>query len=176
MNLSESIKPIATLTPHPTEGFALDWSPTVPGRLATGDCSRHIYVHDPRPGGEWATDLRPFAGHTASVEDIQWSPTEPDVFASCGVDRTVRVWDARQRGGPALTCEGAHADDVNVISWSRAVAFLIASGCDDGSFKIWDLRKFGGGGFVRRSFVLFHFSFFFFFFFFPFHYFFLTKR
>ena len=54
-------------------------------------------------------------GHEASVEDIQWSPTEGNVFASCSVDRTIRIWDSRVHTAPQLTVT-AHASDVNVIS------------------------------------------------------------
>ena len=68
--MSEDIRPVSTLTSHPTEGYAVDWSPTRPGRLATGDCSRHIYVHEPKQGGEWTTDVRPFTGHTDRYSDV----------------------------------------------------------------------------------------------------------
>jgi ribosome assembly protein RRB1 len=86
----------------------------------------------------------PFSGHTDSVEDVQWSPTESTVFMSCSVDRTVRVWDTRQHARSALHV-AAHDADVNVISWNRLVPYLVISGGDDGHFKIWDLRSFAQG-------------------------------
>ncbi len=110
-----------------------------------------------------------FAGHQGSVEDLQWSPTEetvrvtegerthcfqhvydddPDpvrtsvqVFASCSVDKTIRVFDTRERSKPMITV-AAHDTDVNVISWNRLVTYMLASGADDGTLRIWDLRAF----------------------------------
>ena len=49
------------------------------GQLATGDCSKYIHVWKLQDGGTWHVDQRPFVGHTASVEDIQWSPNEATV-------------------------------------------------------------------------------------------------
>ena len=78
-------------------------------------------------------------GHAGGGDDA--SPVEKDVFASCSVDRTVKIWDTRKRGGAALSVE-AHATDVNVISWNRITTHLLVSGADDGSFSVWDLRNF----------------------------------
>ena len=61
---------------------------------------------------------QPCAGHTASVEDIAWSPSERTVFASGSVDETVRIWDLRAGNRCALTVK-AHSSDVNTISWNR---------------------------------------------------------
>jgi len=133
--------PLHTFAGHPTEGFALDWSPTTPGRLLSGDCRKYIHLWEMTGAGTWAVGGQQYTGHTASVEDLQWSPNEQNVFASCSVDKTIKIWDARQQKKSVLSVT-AHASDVNVISWNRAAPHLLLSGCDDGTFSIWDLRNF----------------------------------
>lgn len=146
-------QPIFTFKGHKSEGFAIDWSPAVQaGRLASGDCAGKIHVWNAAVAGAaaWTVDGQPFVGHAASVEDIQWSPAEPTVFASASADRTVKIWDTRGRNGPQISWD-AHAQDVNVISWNRSVGYLLASGSDDGSFKVWDLRTLGAAKGTKTS-------------------------
>ncbi|KAI8473011.1 MAG: WD40-repeat-containing domain protein [Monoraphidium minutum] len=142
-----TLNPLASHT-HAMEGFALGWSPAKAGRLASGDCKRHLHVWEPAEGGGWAVS-GVYNGHEDSVEDIAWSPSEETVLASCGVDKTVRIWDTRERGRSMLSV-AAHDADVNVVSWSGLVTYMLASGCDDGSLRIWDLRSFKDGGFVSH--------------------------
>jgi ribosome assembly protein RRB1 len=82
--------------------------------------------------------LRPFsllccggvaAALQSSVEDLQWSPAEPAVLASCSADRNICVWDARAGNTkPGAKILGAHGADVNVISWNKLVNYLLVSG------------------------------------------------
>lgn len=135
-------QPLFTFEGHQDEGYAIDFSEAQQGQLATGDCKAAIHVWSPTPAGSWVVDGEPYVGHSASVEDLEWSPVEPNVFLSGSCDSTLRVWDVRQKSGAALCVDEGHGADVNVISWNRTVNYLVASGADDGSFRIWDLRTF----------------------------------
>lgn len=137
-----AVKPFFGFTEHRVEGFAMDWSRINSGRLLTGACNGSIYLWSPsnREASGWSISADRFRGHRGSVEDIQWSPSEAEVFATCGVDKSVRFWDTRNYRKPALSISKAHDTDVNVISWNRTEAHLVVSGGDDGVIKVWDLR------------------------------------
>lgn len=140
----DSPLPLFQFSGHQSEGYGLDWSPVVPGQLATGGCNHNIHVWKPQDNcSSWIVDQRPFVGHSGSVEDIQWSPNEPTVFASASCDKSIRIWDIRAAPNKAnmITCESAHTSDVNVINWNRSEPFIVSGG-DDGHLKIWDLRLF----------------------------------
>ncbi|OZJ04836.1 hypothetical protein BZG36_02327 [Bifiguratus adelaidae] len=126
------------------EGFAMDWSTTTAGRILTGDVANKIYLTSMTQTG-FQPDTQPFRGHTSSVEDIQWSPSESNVFASASADHSVRIWDCRGKKKEALKIT-ASSTDVNVITWNKKVSYLLASGGDDGIFNVWDLRTFKTDG------------------------------
>jgi ribosome assembly protein RRB1 len=131
-------QPTFSFSGHRDEGYALDWSPVASGHLLTGDCAGDIYAWNPLASNTWKVSSA-YKGHTSSVEDLQWSPTEATVFSSASADKTVKIWDTRGKTGPQISVN-AHDDDINVLSWNHNVNYLLATGCDDGSFKVWDLR------------------------------------
>ncbi|KAG9035484.1 ribosome biosynthesis protein rrb1 [Tulasnella sp. JGI-2019a] len=137
-----------TVTAHGrAEGFAMDWSAPGPSsqlRLLTGDIHSKIHLTTLTPSG-FNTASQPFASHTSSVEDIQWSPSEATVFASCSADQSVRMWDVRMKARKNIVgITKAHESDVNVISWNRGTSYLLVSGGDEGAIKVWDLRSLKG--------------------------------
>ncbi|KAH7930508.1 WD40 repeat-like protein [Leucogyrophana mollusca] len=144
---SRTNKPAFTISSHGrAEGFAMDWASSGESspsslRLLTGDIHSKIYLTTSTPSGFNALS-QPFISHTSSIEDIQWSPSQPTVFASCSADRSVQIWDVRSRGRQSATgIDPAHESDVNVISWNRKTSYLLLSGGDEGGIKVWDLRN-----------------------------------
>lgn len=144
-------RPVHTISAHGrNEGFALDWAGSFNGsstatptdlRLLTGDVAGKIFLTTANNSG-FTTAAAPYTSHTSSVEDLQWSPSEPTVFASCSADRSIKIWDVRVKSRKSVTgIPGAHDEDVNVISWNKGVEYLIVSGGDEGGLKTWDLRS-----------------------------------
>ena len=68
--------------------------------------------------GGWCEEYRSYDSDVNNCQCLILSLTQ--VFASCSVDKTIRIWDARAKPSKAcmLTTQ-AHEADVNVISWNR---------------------------------------------------------
>ncbi|KAF3930557.1 Coronin-1A [Dactylella cylindrospora] len=143
-----SNQPLQSLNMHRgVEGYAIDWSPLIPqGRLLTGDNAGKIFHTTRNDGGKFIPDGAPFMGHTSSVEEIQWSPSERTVFASASADGTVKIWDVRQKNRKCVLSVDVSSSDVNVASWNGKTQHLLATGADDGVWAVWDLRNFSAGG------------------------------
>jgi ribosome assembly protein RRB1 len=151
---SRSSTPVFTINSHSrTEGFAMDWASSGEAnpsalRLLTGDIHSKIYLTTSVPSGFNALS-QPFVSHTSSVEDLQWSPSEPTVFSSCSADKSIQIWDVRSKGRKSVAgIDAAHEGDVNVISWNRGSSYLLVSGGDEGGIKVWDLRNVKKKGYI----------------------------
>lgn len=127
--------PLFTYDGHSAEGTALAWSPHSAGRLLTADGHGQIQLWRPRCSMWRITRI---GEHEAAVEQLEWSPTKSDVFASCSSDGTICIWNIQQR---KLLQWKADQADVNCIAWNVKCPHLLASGGEDGSIKVWDISK-----------------------------------
>ncbi len=162
---SRTHTPAFTINSHGrAEGFAMDWASSGEAnpsalRLLTGDVHSKIYLTTTTPSGFNALS-QPFTSHTSSIEDLQWSPSEATVFASCSADQSVQIWDVRSKGRKSVAgIDNAHGSDVNVISWNRGTSYLLLSGGDEGAIKVWDLRnvkKRGYASFISLNYPFFN--------------------
>ena len=80
-------------------------------------------------------------GHSRAVTDLQWSPTDPHLLATCSMDASVRVWDVRSPARAVVTVS-AWTAGAACVRWdphSTANGMRLAS-CHANDVRVWDLR------------------------------------
>jgi WD40 repeat protein/serine/threonine protein kinase len=80
------------------------------------------------------TRLVSFKAHATDAYFVTFS-RDGTRFATCGRDRTARVWDTKT-GAAVCVCSG-HTDDVNWVDFSPDQR-LLATASDDHSVRVWD--------------------------------------
>lgn len=141
------VKPTVRCKGHDAEGYGLAWNPTVDGRLLSGADDKTICMWDvgAGPSGKVTTELQPtlkMKGHSEVIEDVAWHRQHKELFASCGDDKQLMLWDARDcaTAGPRMRTT-AHEGDVMSVAFNPFSEFLLLTGGTDKLVKLWDSRS-----------------------------------
>ncbi|CAH6722462.1 COMPASS component Swd3p [[Candida] jaroonii] len=84
------------------------------------------------------TKLHELKGHTGGISDIDFSPINSNIIASCSDDLTIRIWSINK--GKCLRILKKHTYHVTTIRFNSKGNILI-SGSADETISIWDLSS-----------------------------------
>lgn len=96
---------------------------------------------EPTATYEWGSD---------SVCAVRFNPAEPDVFASCGSDRSIALYDARSQ---APLRKVVLLRRTNRVAWSPTEAFNFVAANEDGALYSFDMRRLESARAVHRDFT-----------------------
>jgi guanine nucleotide-binding protein G(I)/G(S)/G(T) subunit beta-1 len=81
-----------------------------------------------------------FAEHTADA--VSLCLKDRNIFASCSVDKTAKLWDMRTPGMAVQTYTGFHKADVNGIEFMPCDTNCFATCSQDNTVRLFDLRAY----------------------------------
>eukprot|EP00871_Galdieria_phlegrea_P003349 jgi/Galph1/4014/GphlegSOOS_G2705.1 len=128
----------------------LAFNPFSENVLITGSADTTLCLWDMRSLDQ---SLHVFESHSNEILQALWSPFHETIFASCGKDRQVRIWDLSRIGeeqdpedaedGPPelLFVHGGHTAVVQDFSWNPNEPFVISSVADDNILQIWSMAQ-----------------------------------
>uniref|UniRef100_A0A2K5CIB8 Peroxisomal targeting signal 2 receptor n=2 Tax=Aotus nancymaae TaxID=37293 RepID=A0A2K5CIB8_AOTNA len=123
-------------------GYAAEFSPYLPGRLACAAAQHYgiagcgtLLILDPNESG-----LRLFRSFDWSdgLFDVTWSENNEHVLVTCSGDGSLQLWDTAKAAGP-LQVYKEHTQEVYSVDWSQTRGEqLVVSGSWDQTVKLWD--------------------------------------
>lgn len=66
-----------------------------------------------------------FKGHSASVDQLRWHRTHPDLLATASGDKTARIWDARTQ--KCVTSVATPGENINIAWAPDGSAFAVGN-------------------------------------------------
>lgn len=85
--------------------------------------------------------LDTFAEHDQDAMFLSLRPNDKNVFVSCSVDKTIKVWDIRSSQSSVQTFRG-HSGDVNCVEFMPSDGNAFATCSEDGTARLWDMRAY----------------------------------
>jgi WD40 repeat protein len=122
-----------------------EFDPHFKHRMAMATTSGAVQLWDIEANG---LVLR-LTGHRKRVWDLQFSPAQPELMASCGDDCTVRLWYPKSSSRPtaAMTCER----EIASVRFNPANENEITFACADGNLYYYDIRHTARPAYVLEA-------------------------
>ncbi|CED83414.1 nucleosome remodeling subunit caf1 nurf55 msi1 [Phaffia rhodozyma] len=138
-------RPDLRLKGQSKEGYGLCWNPVKSGHVLSASEDTTVCHWDINGYSKTNNSLDPirvYRGHTSIVEDVAWHNEHDYLFASCGDDRQLMIWDTREDGSvkPRHQIE-AHQAEINAVAFSPSSSNLLLTASGDKTIGLWDLRK-----------------------------------
>ena len=132
-----NLKTIREISAHNNSVFTLQYTPDNKFLLSAGR-DAHLNIWNIAKGYELEESI---VAHMYAINHICFNPDKL-YFATCSMDKSVKIWDARQFKLLKVIDKGRHAGhaaSVNKLFWSSYQNQLISCG-DDRNISIWDLK------------------------------------
>lgn len=129
--------PNKRLKGHTDIGYGLSWSYFKEGLLLSGGYDHLVNLYDIE--GSTGDPLHTFSVHEMQCEDVCFSKKNENIFASCGDDKKIFLYDFRSKDVVAEII--GHDAEINSIDFNPINEFLYLTGSSDKTVALWDIRK-----------------------------------
>jgi histone-binding protein RBBP4 len=81
-------------------------------------------------------------GSKNEINSIDFSPFNENIFAICGNDYDVKLWDLRNLKTELHVLKG-HTNEIFSVAWNPNLETILASTGTDRRVNVWDISKIG---------------------------------
>ena len=134
-------KPTKKLKYHTKIGYALSWSSFNNNHLVSGSYDHSVCLWDieSKTADPFYVPIKVYKEHKSEVEDVCFSKKMEYIFATCGDEKCINIFDYRKES-PIFSILG-HEAEINSIDFNPQNEYLYITGSGDKSVSLWDLRK-----------------------------------
>eukprot|EP00744_Colponema_vietnamica_P016053 GILI01022508.1.p1 GENE.GILI01022508.1~~GILI01022508.1.p1 ORF type:complete len:507 (-),score=129.06 GILI01022508.1:144-1664(-) len=156
--MTQEMKHFRAFEPHESHQVkAVSFSPSGSEFLVTtGSAHAKVYSRDgvqlleTMKGDMYITDMARTKGHVSMLTGGAWHPTEKNLFLTCSIDGTLRLWDitAKLAGvdqhlpqKAVIKAKSARNTRLGVLTCCYAPdGSRFAAACEDGSLQVWSSK------------------------------------
>jgi len=130
-------EPTKRLKYHTKLGYALSWSTFQGNNILSGSYDGSVCLWD--INSNTSDPVIKIHDHQSECEDVCFNKKIENIFATCGDDKTIRIYDSKEKEKPI--CVQGHDAEINSIDFNPDNEFIYITGSNDKTINLWDLRQ-----------------------------------